>query len=146
MTIRKGSLILSVICLKIISSLLKAIFKNSGIIQRCFNKMFQRSNHYSKNPHLSSRKLAEDFGCGRTGIQTLIKQKEVMLTDWKCHENPFLKKKGRSEEFQDVNIGLCCVTRETLMPVSGPMIQKETLQIALKLNVTSFVWMEDIEK
>ena len=55
-----------------------------------------------ENPHLSSRKLAEEFGCGRTCIQTLIKQKEDILIDWKCCENSSLKK-GRSEEFQDVN-------------------------------------------
>ena len=38
------------------------------------------------------------------------------------------------------------MAREALMPVSGPMIQEETLQIALKLNVTGFTasneWLE----
>ena len=80
-----------------------------------------------ENPHLSSRKLAEKFGCGRTCIQTLIKQKEDILTDWKCCENSSLKK-------------------EAVIPVSGPMIQEEELQIALKLNVTGFTasngWLE----
>ena len=45
MTIGEGSSILSVIYLKIISYLLKVILQSSGIIQRCFNKIFQRSNH-----------------------------------------------------------------------------------------------------
>ena len=58
-------------------------------------------NYAEKNPHLSSRKLAEEFGCGRTCNQTLINQDEAILTDLKCHENYFLEKKGRSEEFQD---------------------------------------------
>ena len=49
-------------------------------------------NYANKNPHLSSRKLAEEFGCGRTYIQTLIKQKEDILTHWKCCENSSLKK------------------------------------------------------
>ena len=43
-------------------------------------------NYAEENLHLSSRKLAEEFGCGRTCIQT-IKQKEDILTDWKCCEN-----------------------------------------------------------
>ena len=49
---RKSSSILSVISLKIISSLLKAIFQYSGIFQRCFNKMFQYSN-YCSNRYLN---------------------------------------------------------------------------------------------
>ena len=106
-------------------------------------------NYAGENPHLSSRKLAEEFGCGRTCIQTLIKQKEDILTDWKCCENSSLKKKGRSEEFQDINNAVWrwfCMAREALIPVSGPMIQEEALQIALKLNVTGFTasnrWLE----
>ena len=91
-------------------------------------------NYAEENPHLSSRKLAEEFGCARTCIQTLIRQKEDILTDWKCCENSSLKKKGRSEEFQDVNNAVWrwfCMARESLIPVSGPMIQEEALQIAL---------------
>ena len=38
------------------------------------------------------------------------------------------------------------MTREALVPISGPMIQEEALQIALKLNVTGFTalngWLE----
>ena len=47
-----------------------------------------------ENSYLSSKKLAEEFGCGTTCIQTLNKEKEVTLTDWKCRENSVLKKKG----------------------------------------------------
>ena len=105
--------------------------------------------HYAaENPHVSSRKLAKEFGCGRTCIQT-IKQKENVLTDWKCCENSSLKKKGRSKEFQCINNAVWrwfCMAREALIPVSGPMIQGEALQIALKLNVTGFTasngWLE----
>ena len=99
-------------------------------------RFFKIINYAEENPHLSSRKLAEEFGCGRTCIQTLIKQKEGILTDWKCSENSYLKKKGKSEEFQDINNAVWrwfCMAREALIPVSGPMIQEEALQIALKL-------------
>ena len=50
-------------------------------------------NYAKENPHLSSRKLAEEFGFGRTCIQTLVKQKEDTLTHWKCCENASLKNK-----------------------------------------------------
>ena len=102
-----------------------------------------------ENPQLGSRKLAAEFGCGRTCIQTLMKQKEVIMTDWKCSENSSLKKKGKSEEYQDINNAIWrwfCMAREALIPVSGPMIQEEALQIALKLNVAEFTasngWLE----
>ena len=68
-----------------------------------------------------------------------FKQKKDIPTDWKCCENSSFKKKGRSEEFQDINKAFShwfCMAREALIPVSGPMIQEEALQIALKLNVT----------
>ena len=95
-------------------------------------------NYADENPHLSSRKLAEEFGCHRTCIQTLIKQKEDILTNWKSCENSSLKEKGRCEEFQDINNAVWrwfCMAKEALIPVSGPMIQEKALQIALKLNV-----------
>ena len=60
------------------------------------------ANYFSEYSYLSSKKLAEEFGCGTTCIQALNKEKEVILTDWKCHENSVLKK-GKSEEFQNVN-------------------------------------------
>ena len=102
-----------------------------------------------ENPQLGSRKLAVEFGCGRTCIQTLMKQKEVIMTDWKCSKNSSLKKKGKSEEYQDINNAIWrwfCMAREALIPVSGPMIQEEALQIASKLNVAEFTasngWLE----
>ena len=160
MTIEKGLSILFVICLKIISSLLKVIFRNSHMIQRCLNKTFQRSYHCSnwysnitlkilttiklktdrtfwfswlqhnynrvkfwffllaekdkiinyaeENPHLSSRKLAEEFHWRRTCIQSLIKQKEVIMTHWKCNENSFPK--NEIEIWRTARCQQCCLT------------------------------------
>ena len=51
-------------------------------------------SYAKENPQLGSRKLAAEFGCGRTCIKTLMNQKEVIMTDWKCSENSSLKKKG----------------------------------------------------
>ena len=106
-----------------------------------------------ENPDFGSRKLAEVFGCGKTLIQTLLKQKEDLLADWKSHENSSIKKRGRSEEFADINNAVWrwfCMAREALIPVSGPMIQEEAMQIALKLNTTGFTasngWLEKWKK
>ena len=60
-------------------------------------------------------------------------QKEDLLADWKSHENSSIKKRGRSEEFADINNAVWrwfCMAREALIPVSGPMIQEEAMQIA----------------
>ena len=65
------------------------------------------------------------------------------MTDWKCSENSSLKKKGKSEEYQDINNAIWrwfCMAREALIPVSGPMIQEEALQIA------SNGWLEKWKK
>ena len=63
-------------------------------------------------------------------------------------ESSFLKK-GRSEEFQDINNAAWrwfCMTREALIPVSGSMIQDKALKIVFKLDVTGFTalneWLE----
>ena len=60
--------------------------------RKCFSpsEKVKIINYDKKDPYLSSRKLSEKYGCRRTWIQILIKQKEVILTDWKCHESPFL--------------------------------------------------------
>ena len=100
-------------------------------------------NYAQEIPHLSSRKLAEEFGCGRTCIQILIKQKEDILTDWKCCENLSCGDLKNSKTLTRLS-GIGFVWQ--LIPVSGPMIQEEALQIALKLNVTGFTasngWLE----
>ena len=71
------------------------------------------------------------------------------MTDWKWSENYSLKKKGKSGEYQDINNAVWryfCMTREAIVPVSGPMIQEKALQIASKLNVAEFTasngWLE----
>ena len=104
-------------------------------------------NYADENPHLSSRKLAEEFGCGRTCIQTLIKQKEDILTDWKCCENSSLKKKGRSEEFQDINNAVWrwfCMAREALIPCFRSYDSRRSLANCIKIEcyrIYSLEWM-----
>ena len=91
------------------------------------------TNYAEKNPHLSSRKLAEEFGCGRTCIQTLIKQDEAILTDLiSATKIIFLRKKGDLKNFKMLSVVWFCMAREALIPVSGPMIQEEALHTCSK--------------
>ena len=72
-----------------------------------------------------------------------IYQTKGCYADWlEIHRKLFLLKKGRSEEFQDVNNVVSrwfCMSRETLIHVLGTVFQEEAMQIPLKLDVTGFI-------
>lgn len=50
-------------------------------------------DYANEKPNLSSTKLTVESVCRRTCIQTLTKQKKIILNDWNCHENLCLTKK-----------------------------------------------------
>ena len=56
-----------------------------------------------ENPKYGSRQLAEKFNRGRTNIQTILKNKESVLSYWKINENTHLRKKRRPAGFKNAN-------------------------------------------
>lgn len=72
-----------------------------------------------------------------------IYQTKGSYADWlEIQRKLFHLKKGRSEEFQDVNNVVSrwfCMLRETLIHVLGTVFKEEAMQIPLKLDVTGFI-------
>ena len=66
---------------------------------KCFALDEKFEIKFKKNPNYGTRKPAEILYWGKLKLKIVQKQKEAILTDWKCNE----KKKGKFPEFEDVN-------------------------------------------
>ena len=101
----------------------------------------------------SSRTVAKDFDCGKTQIQSIIKNQGVILDEYERNgsEN---RERHRVTEFTEVNEALYkwyCFVGERNIPVSGPLLKEEALQIAKAIDPnTSFKasngWLESFKK
>ena len=95
---------------------------------------------YAKqNPSAGIRKIAEMFECGRTQIQTILKNQESITHDYKTNA-PAAIKRLLGPQYEDVDSTLYdwyCLARQRLVPVTGPMLQEEAL-IARSLGINDF--------
>ncbi|GBN04906.1 hypothetical protein AVEN_221376-1 [Araneus ventricosus] len=88
----------------------------------------------------SARKLAELFYCGRTQINKIIKEKDLILKeyeDFKFHG----VKRMRYEKYVDINEAVLewfKTVRTKKIPVSGPMIQHKAKELADALGIENF--------
>lgn len=57
----------------------------------------------SNNAGKSTRKLAESFGCGKTQIIKILKNKDKILTAWTSNEGPATTKRVNTEKFGKIN-------------------------------------------
>ena len=88
------------------------------------------------NPGVGSRKVADVFICGKTQILCILKNKDKIMRDYETN-GP----RDRKRHFTDVNKTVYkwyCLARQRNIPVSGPMLQEEALQIA--------GWLESFKK
>ena len=96
---------------------------------------------YAKlNPTIGMRKIAEVFKCGRTQVQTILKAKESIISDFETNA-PAPRKQSRNAQYQDVDGAVYVwylLAREQLVPVTGPMLQEEALVIANGLGHSEF--------
>ena len=59
-----------------------------------------------KNPHLSSRALAEKFGCGKTQVNKILSKRESILEQYESNVSSDcvqLRKRSRTCEFAEIN-------------------------------------------
>ena len=105
------------------------------------------------NPGVGSRSIAERFRCGRTQIQKILSQKETILMDYAAMNVPSSRKRCRVPTHADVNDAMYewySLARERNIPVTGPMLQEEALQVASRLGNTTFKasngWLEAFKK
>ena len=94
------------------------------------------------------------FSVGRTQVRSIIKEKEEILTAYQSNLSKGQKqKRQRTGKFSDVNQALWdwyTLCRSSNIPVSGTMLQEETLLIAEKLGIEGFAasngWLESFKK
>lgn len=97
-----------------------------------------------KNPHLSSRTLAEKFGCGKTQVNKILSNKESLLEQFESNVSSdcvLLRKRSRSCEFSEINESLykwySLATTRNIYP-AGPQLCEKARQIADQLDVDNF--------
>lgn len=92
--------------------------------------------YVKNNPGAGSRKLASIFGCGKTQIQTILLKKESIIADFEKNA-PEGRKRCRSTAFAEVNDAVYkwyCLARQRNIPISGPLLQEEALEIAKTID------------
>ena len=105
--------------------------------------------HQYEKGGISTRRLAEDFGVGKTQILTTLKRKQEYLDDFEMNA----PKKKRKEKHGDIN-KLCwdffCECAAKSVPCSGHTLQEVALKFARELGVTEFKasngWLDSFKK
>ena len=105
-------------------------------------------DYNKKHPLISSRKLADIFGCGMSQIQSILKKKDDIIFEYETNA-PASRKHHRGTNFKQVNevvLKWYTLARQRNVPISGPMLQEEAQQIAAKLGCREFKasngWLE----
>ena len=99
--------------------------KGNASTGRTVLNLEERVNVIKENDRgLSERRLAERFKCGKTQINTILKNKNVILAEWEDNVNRCVKRK-RQEKFAEINVMLfnwfkCACSK--MLPVSGPIL------------------------
>ena len=91
-----------------------------------------------KNPHVSARKLADQFKCGKTQIQAILLKKDEILRDYESNLNGNIKRvRGpQHEEIDKALLDWFRKARSKTIPVTGPMLQEKATRIAEPLEVS----------
>ncbi|GBN66010.1 Tigger transposable element-derived protein 6 [Araneus ventricosus] len=88
----------------------------------------------------SARKLAELFYCGRTQINKIIKEKDLILKEYEYFKFRGVKRM-RHENYVDIKhskTALFKTVRAKKIPVGGPMIQHKAKELADALGIENF--------
>ena len=106
-----------------------------------------------KNPRVGSCAIAPAFGCGKTQIQVILKNRETILEEYESNATPASRKRHRHASLEDVDQAMYkwfCLARQRSVPVSGPMIQEEARLVAEKMGHLEFKaskgWLSTFKK
>ena len=106
----------------------------------CLADKMKVIKYAKQNLSARTRKIAEMFECGRTQIQTILKNQESITRDYETNA-PAARKRLRGPRYDDVDSTLYdwyCLARQRLVPVTGSMLQEEALIIARSLGINDF--------
>ena len=90
-----------------------------------------------KNPAIGIREIAEKFQCGKTQIQSTLRDKQKLLDKFATNGNA-ASKNAMLEWFR--------MARSKNIPVSGPMLQAKAVAVAEQMQLENFKassgWLE----
>lgn len=109
--------------------------------------------YVKKHPGVGSRNVAKVFECGKTQIQSILLHQEVLLIEYESN-CPTDRKRHHTTDFMDVNDAVYkwyCLARQRCIPVSGPLLQEEAIQIARSIDPDSSFkasngWLDSFKK
>ena len=97
-----------------------------------------------KNPGIGTRKLAENFKCGKTQISSILKRKEEIIALYEANaslEIYRIQKRSRPSEYSDVNDALYkwfqVACSKNVYP-DGSMLKMKALEIAEHIRKSEF--------
>ena len=101
-----------------------------------------------KNPAIGIREKAEKFKCGKTQIQSTLRDKRKLLHKFAKNGNAS-SKRARMCRFQDIDSAMLewfRMARSKNIPVSGPMLQAKAVAVAEQMQLENFKasngWLE----
>ena len=101
-----------------------------------------------KNPAIGIREIAEKFQCGKTQIQSTLRDKRKLLDKFATNGNA-ASKRARMCRFQDIDSAMFewfRMARSKNIPVSGPMLQAKAVAVAEQMQLENFKasngWLE----
>lgn len=98
-----------------------------------------------KNPAIGIREIAEKFQCGKTQIQSTLRDKRKLLDKFATNGNA-ASKRARMCRFQDIDSAMLEWFRSRNIRVSGPMLQAKAVAVAEQMQLENFKasngWLE----
>ena len=101
-----------------------------------------------KSPAIGIREIAEKFQCGKTQIQSTLRDKRKLLDKFATNGNA-ASKRARMCRFQNINSAMLewfRMARTKNIPVSGPMLQAKAVAVAEQMQLENFKvsngWLE----
>ena len=106
----------------------------------CLADKMKVIEYAKQNQSAGTRKIADVFNCGRSQIQTILKNQESITRDYETNA-PAARKRLRGPQYEDIDSTVYdwyCLARQRLVPVTGSMLQEEALIIASSLGINEF--------
>ena len=100
----------------------------------------------NKNPATALRQIANKFQCGKTQIQSILRDQQN-LRDKSTASGNAASKRASTCRFQDIDLAMLewfRKARSKNIPVSGPILQQKACAVAAQMGmgqVKSFKWM-----
>ena len=88
--------------------------------------------YVKSNRRVGAKKVADVFECGKTQIQSILLRQESIVSEYESNGS-IDRKRHRTTDYTEVNDAMYkwyCLARQRCIPLSGPLLQEEALQIA----------------